>query len=85
MHNGSKKKKRTYDKTKSNNSYLKQQNSILRCLSRLKFENSLISNMFFSFIFCGDMILDKVEKDQIKYFAQSVKCQNVFFSVQTAA
>ena len=31
------------------------------------------------------MILDKVEKDQIKYFAQSVKCQSVFFSVQTAA
>ena len=31
--------------------YLKQQNSILKCFSRLKFEKSLFRNTFFSFIF----------------------------------
>ena len=51
--------------------YLKQQSSILRCFSRLKFEKSLFSNTLFSFIFCSNMIVHTAEKDQIKYFAQN--------------
>ena len=51
--------------------YLKQQSSIQRCFSRSKFEKSLFSNTFFSFIFPIKMIVYTAEKDQIKYFAQN--------------
>ena len=51
--------------------YLKQQSSILRCFSKLKFEQSLFSNRFFSFTFHSKMIAHTAEKDQIKHFAQN--------------
>ena len=51
--------------------YFKQQSSILRCFSRLKFEKSLFSKTFFSFIVRIKMIDHTDEKDQIKYFAQN--------------
>ena len=51
--------------------YLNYQSSILRCFSRLKFEKSLFSNTFFSFIFRSKMIIHTVEKDQIKQFGQN--------------
>ena len=75
-------RRRKYGKIKNNKTmlkmllfirilYLKQQSSILRCFSRLKFEKSLFSNTFFSFIFPIKMIVYTAEKDQIKYFAQN--------------
>ena len=78
-HNGSKKGKRSYGKTKNDKTMLKillfirifykQQGSILRCFSRLKFEKSLFSNTFFQFL--NKMIVYTAEKGQIKYFAQN--------------
>ena len=50
---------------------LKQQSSIWWCFSRLKFEKSLFSNMFFSFTFRNKMIVHTVVKEQIKRFAQN--------------
>ena len=44
--------------------YRKQQSSILRCFSRLKFEKSLFRNTFFSFMFGSKMIIHTAEKDQ---------------------
>ena len=49
--------------------FYKQQGSILRCFSRLKFEKSLSSNTFFQFL--NKMIVYTAEKGQIKYFAQN--------------
>ena len=81
-HNVSKKEKRSYGKSKTNKTtlkilsfiqilYLKQESSILRCYSRLKFEKSLFSNTFFSFIFRSKMIVHTAEKEQMKYFVQN--------------
>ena len=81
-YNGSKKEKRNYCKIKNNKTmlkilpftqiiYFKQQSSILRCFSGLKFEKSLFRNTFFSLIFHQKMIIHTAEKDQIKYFAQN--------------
>ena len=66
--NGSKKEKISYSKIRSNRTmskillfirilYLKQQSNILRCFCSLKFEKSLFSNNFFSFIFSSKMIV----------------------------
>ena len=62
LHNNSKKEKSKNGKIKNNKTmldilpfiripYLKQQSCILRCFSRLEFEDSLFSNTFFSFVF----------------------------------
>ena len=63
--------------------FYKQQGSILRCFSRLKFEKSLFSNTFFQFL--NKMIVYTAEKGQIKYFAQNWPGKIAFFNVQTAA
>ena len=63
--------------------FYKQQGSILRCFSRLKFEKSLFSNTFFQFL--NKMIVYTAEKGQIKYFAQNWPGKIAFFIVQTAA
>ena len=81
-HNGSKKKKRKYGKIINNKTmlkllpfirilYLKIQNSILPCFSKLKLKKSLFSNTFFSFIFRSKVIVHTTGKDPIKYFAQN--------------
>ena len=81
-HNGNKKEKRKYGKIENNKAmlkilpfirilYLNQQDSILRCFSRLKFEKRLFSNKFFSFISRCKMIVHAAGKNQIKYFAQN--------------
>ena len=51
--------------------YLKQQTDILRCLSSLKFENSLFSNKLFRCIFCSERKVYTAENDQTKYFVQT--------------
>ena len=48
--------------------YLKQQSNILRCFSRLKFEKSLFSNTFFSFLFRVKMIVYTAGKDKLNIF-----------------
>ena len=69
---GSMKEKRSYGKVRNNKAvssilsfirifYLKQQSNI-RCFCSLKFEKSLCSNEFFSFIFRIKMIILTVEK-----------------------
>ena len=70
-HNGSKKERRSYGKIKNENMlkiltfipnlYLKQQSSILGCFSRLRFEKSLLSNTFFSFISRSKLIVHATE------------------------
>ena len=65
--------------------YLKKQRSILRCFCSLKFEKSLFSNKFFSFIFPSKMKVQTAEKDQMKYFAQNYLGKITVFYVQTAA
>ena len=68
---GSKKERRSYGKIESNKTmlkilpfiqifYLKQQNSILQCFSRLEFEKSLFSNTFFSFVFRIIVIMQNI-------------------------
>ena len=71
-HNGSKKERRSYGKIKNENMlkiltfipnlYLKQQSSILWCFSRWRFEKSLLSNTFFSFISRSKLIVHTTEK-----------------------
>ena len=65
--------------------YLKKQRSILRCFCSLKFEKSLFSNKFFSFISPIKMKVQTAEKDQMKYFAQNYLGKITVFYVQTAA
>ena len=94
-HNGSKKEKKSYGKIKNSKTmlkilpfiriiYLKQQSSISWCFSRLKFEKSLFSNTFFSFVSRSKIIVHTAEKDQVKYFAQNKLCKIAIFYVQTA-
>ena len=49
-----------------------------------KFEKPLLSNTFFSFIFCSKMTVYTAEKEQMKYFAPNSPIK-IEFSVQTAA
>ena len=55
----------------------------MRCFSRLKFEKTLFSNTFFSFIFHSKITVHTAEKKQIKYFAPN-QPSKIAFSVQTA-
>ena len=65
--------------------YLKQQTNILRCLSSLKFENSLFSNKLFRCIFCSERKLYAAENDHTKCFVQNWLGQITLHFVQTTS